>query len=46
MMSIFIVHVVGWAEKCPGREDYCTNEMSVVLKVVRNEMGALFCTMP
>ncbi len=42
MRSIFIVHVVEWEEKSPGRESYCTNEMSVVLRVVRNEMGALF----
>jgi hypothetical protein len=42
MRSIFIEHMVEWAEKCPGREDYCTKEMSVVLRVVRNEMGALF----
>jgi hypothetical protein len=32
----------GMGRKCPGREDYCTKEMSVVLKVVRKEMGALF----
>jgi hypothetical protein len=42
MMSIFIVHVVERGKMSLGHESYCTNEMSVVLRVVRNEMGALF----
>ncbi len=42
MRSIFIMHEVEWEEMSLGHEGYCTNEMSVVLRVVRNEMGALF----
>ncbi len=42
MVSIFTAHEVEREEMSLGHENYCTNEMSVVLRVVRNEMGALF----
>jgi hypothetical protein len=42
MISIFIVYEVERVEMSLGHECYCTSEMSVVFRVLRNEMGALF----